>query len=165
MELIPEKFKSAMRLSIGIISDTHGLLRPEAMRALQGSDVVLHAGDVGDEMILEQLEAIAPVYTVRGNMDYQPWCGSLPSTRTIILGEICIYMIHDIAHVDRSKLTKVSMVVYGHSHRPEIVERDHVIYLNPGSAGPKRFSLPVTLAKLDWEKGQEKLTPQLIQLI
>lgn len=96
MELIPEKFKSAMRLSIGIISDTHGLLRPEAMTALQGSDVVLHAGDAGDEMILEQLEAIAPVY----NMDYRPWCGSLPSTLTIILGEICIYMIHDIAHVD-----------------------------------------------------------------
>jgi uncharacterized protein len=165
MELTPSAFASVSCLNLGIISDTHGLLRPEAVEALQGSDVILHAGDVGEELILDELRLIAPVYTIRGNVDYQYWCGRLPNTLTLTLGDLKIHMIHDIAHLDREQIAGVSLVIYGHSHKPEITDRDGVVFLNPGSAGPRRFSLPVTLAKLVWRSGDKKISPKLIQLL
>ncbi|MCZ6674016.1 MAG: metallophosphoesterase family protein [Verrucomicrobia bacterium] len=114
---------------------------------------------------LGRLETLAPVFTVRGNGDYQFWCGSLPNTLTISLGELRLCMIHDLLYLDQNQLKDILMVIYGHSHRPEIVELNQVVYLNPGSAGPRRFSLPVTVARLNWERGQEKLSPELIQLL
>ena len=165
MDLSPPHFSDHSKISIGFISDTHGLLRTEAIDALRGRDVILHAGDVGNEMILDELELLAPVYTVRGNVDYQNWCGRLPNKLTLELAGLKIHMIHDIQSVDPRDLKEAHLVVYGHSHRPEIRQTGGVVNLNPGSAGPRRFSLPVTLAKLDWEFGDEELSPELIQLL
>ncbi|MDA0348234.1 MAG: metallophosphoesterase family protein [Verrucomicrobia bacterium] len=163
MEITVREFEGKEVLSIGIISDTHGLLRPQALSALKGSDVILHGGDVGDEQILARLSDIAPIFTVRGNVDFELWCKRLPPKLTLTLGGLKVFMIHDISKLDRTVLELVDMVVYGHSHRPEIFEEQEVLFLNPGSAGPRRFNLPITLAKLVWRKG-EKLTPELIQL-
>lgn len=165
MELRPVEFEGARTLSLGVISDTHGLLRPEAIRALAGVDLILHGGDVGREMILDELEGIAPVYTVRGNVDYEVWCGRLPNVLTLHLGALAVHMVHDIGHLDPLNLTGVNLVVFGHSHKPEFFERDGITFLNPGSAGPRRFTLPVTLATLSWVAGQEKFTPELIHLL
>ena len=150
-------------LSIGIISDTHGLLRPQALSALQGSDVILHGGDVGDEQILARLSEIAPVFTVRGNVDFEHWCERLPLNLTITLAGLKVYMVHDISKLDRTVIELVDLVVYGHSHRPETFDEQGVLFLNPGSAGPRRFNLPITLTKLIWRKGG-KLAPELIHL-
>jgi putative phosphoesterase len=165
MELTLSKFEGADELKIGILADTHGLLRPEAISALEKADIILHGGDVGDEDILDHLAVIAPVYTVRGNVDYQQWCGRLPDLLTLKLGDLKICMIHDIANLDPGMLDDVALVVYGHSHRPEILEKEGVVYLNPGSAGPRRFSLPVTLARLQWKRTEKLVQPELIHLI
>lgn len=136
-------------LTIGVISDTHGLLRPEAVEALAGMDHILHAGDVGAPGILDRLRGIAPLTAIRGNVDVSGVCTELPATEAVELGGRLFYMVHSLLDLDiNPSAAGVSVVVSGHSHRPEVSQRDGVIYLNPGSAGPRRFSLPVTLAKV-----------------
>ncbi|MGD8328831.1 MAG: metallophosphoesterase family protein [Acidobacteriota bacterium] len=148
---------------IGVISDTHGLLRPEALAALQGSELILHAGDIGPSEILETLRDIAPVRVVRGNCDQGPWARALPETEVVTVGGRDIYMIHDIGQLDLSPATAGFLaVVYGHSHQPKIEERDGVLYLNPGSAGRRRFTLPVSVALL--HLGARRATAEIIEL-
>ena len=135
---------------IGIISDTHGLLRPEALFALSGSDLIIHAGDIGPREILDKLAQIAPVTAVRGNVDLDGWCSELKLSERIAVEGTSICVIHDIATLALDPVTAgIGVVIYGHSHRPDITERAGVTYLNPGSAGPRRFSLPVSVATLD----------------
>ena len=135
---------------LGLISDTHGLLREEALRALRGSDLILHAGDVGAPEILESLQTIAPVVAVRGNVDTGEWAAALPLTEVIPAGPAMIYMLHILQDLDLDPAAAgFAMVVSGHSHKPGQTEKDGVLYINPGSAGPSRFSLPVTVARLD----------------
>lgn len=139
---------------IGVISDTHGLLRPEAVVALRGVDHILHAGDVGGPEILDALARIAPVTAVRGNVDIEPWAAVLAETEVVELGGIAIYMLHDLAQIDLKPLAAgMRVVVYGHSHQPKIEEKTGVLYFNPGSAGPRRFQLPVSAGKLWVEQG------------
>jgi len=142
---------------VGVISDTHGLLRPEALAALRGSDHIVHAGDIGDESILRSLGAIAAVTVVRGNTDYDAWARRIPPTAVLDVGGVSIYVVHDIARLDIDPpAAGVDVVVFGHSHRPGIEHRDRVMYLNPGSAGPRRFDLPVTIARLTITDGAAK---------
>lgn len=142
---------------VGIISDTHGLLRPEAVAALRGSNYIVHAGDIGDESILRDLESIAAVTVVRGNTDYDAWARRLPQTAVLDAGGVRIYAVHDVDRLDIDPPTAgVDVVVFGHSHRPGIEHRDRVMYLNPGSAGPRRFNLPVTIAHLTIDDGGAK---------
>ena len=133
-----------------MISDTHGLLRPEALDALHGVERIIHGGDVGGEEILDELSAIAPVTAVRGNTDYQPWAARLPVTELLEAGGRSIYVVHDIEDLNVDPAAAgIDVVIYGHSHRPEWDQRGNgVWHLNPGSAGPRRFSLPVTVARL-----------------
>ncbi len=139
---------------IGVISDTHGLLRPEAIAALRGADHIIHAGDVGSPEILEQLADIAPVTAVRGNIDKAAWSRKLPKTQVLELGGISIYVLHDLAQLDlKPQAAGYAVVVSGHSHVPKQDVRDGVLYLNPGSAGPRRFKLPVSIGKLILEDG------------
>ncbi|MEM6463115.1 MAG: metallophosphoesterase family protein [Pseudomonadota bacterium] len=134
---------------IGVISDTHGLLRPEAINALTGAELIIHAGDIGPESILDRLADIAPVTAVRGNVDRAPWCHRLKQDEVIEAGGRLIYVIHDIGDLNMSpQAAGFDAVVFGHSHKPVIDEKQGVLYLNPGSAGPRRFSLPVSLATL-----------------
>jgi uncharacterized protein len=134
---------------VGLISDTHGLLRPEAVAALRGSDVIVHAGDIGDGSLLEQLSAIAPVCAVRGNNDVGATGCSLPRTRRIDAGGKCIFVIHDLAELAiEPAAAGIDAVVSGHSHKPKIELRDGVLYVNPGSAGPRRFRLPISVGRL-----------------
>jgi len=142
------KHRAATR--IGIISDTHGLLRDEALRALRDSELILHAGDVGKPEILTALEEIAPVVAVRGNVDTQPWAQSLPIAAVAETRAALIYMLHDVNALDLDPAAAgFHIVVSGHSHQPGRSERKGVLYINPGSAGPRRFDLPITVAKLD----------------
>ena len=134
---------------IGLISDTHGLLRKEAVEALRGSEQIIHAGDVGKPEILEQLGEIAPVVAVRGNVDTERWARALPETAVAEAGAVLIYVLHDVNALDLNpEAAGFQIVVSGHSHKPEKLERDGVLYINPGSAGPRRFQLPVTVARL-----------------
>ena len=134
---------------VGVISDTHGLLRPEAVDALRGVDVIVHAGDVGAPEILERLAVIAPTTTVRGNVDTQAWARTLPLTEVVHAGEHDLYVLHDLSALDLDpKAAGFDVVISGHSHKPLADLRDGVLYLNPGSAGPRRFSLPICLARL-----------------
>jgi putative phosphoesterase len=134
---------------VGVISDTHGLLRPEAVDALRGCNLIVHAGDVGAPGILERLGAIAPTTAVRGNVDTQPWARTLPLSEVVAAGPLHLYVLHDLAALDVDpKAAGFAAVISGHSHKPLAEVRDGVLYLNPGSAGPRRFSLPVCLARL-----------------
>jgi len=138
-----------MRQEIGLIADTHGLLRPEAVAALRGVDRILHAGDVGRISVLEELEKLAPVTAVRGNVDNGGWAERLPMTAEIELGPVWIYMIHIVDDLDLDLVAAgFSVLVYGHSHRAVIERRGGLLRVNPGSAGPRRFDLPVTVARL-----------------
>jgi len=138
---------------IGLISDTHGLLRPEALNALAGSDLILHAGDVGKPGILDALKALAPVVAVKGNVDHGAWASALPATAVAEAGPAIIYVLHDIHALDLDPAAAgFRVVVSGHSHQPARTERSGVLYVNPGSAGPRRFQLPVTIARLDLRK-------------
>ena len=138
-----------MANSIGLISDTHVLLRPEAIDALKGSDLIIHAGDVGKPEIIDQLRAIAPVIAVRGNVDKGDWAAALSMTAVAEVGNHLIYVLHDIAQLDLNPATAgFNVVISGHSHKPGHYERDGVLYINPGSAGPRRFQLPITIARL-----------------
>ena len=136
-------------MTIGVISDTHGLLRPEAIQALMGVDHILHAGDVGDPLILDKLRWIAPLTAIRGNVDVTGVCRTLPATTVIELGGRYFYLVHSVHDIDLNPVAAgIAVVVSGHTHRAEKHIKDGVLYLNPGSAGPKRFDLPVTLAKV-----------------
>ena len=135
---------------LGVISDTHGLLRPEALTALAGVDYILHAGDVGNPEILDTLREVAPVTAIRGNVDIYGDCALLPETEAIDLAGRLIYLIHSVHDLDLNpEAAGIAMVISGHSHQPGIETRNGVTYLNPGSAGPRRFKLPVTLALVD----------------
>ena len=148
---------------LGLISDTHGLLRPEALTALQGVDRILHAGDIGARKILDQLEAIAPVTAVRGNVDTEPWSRTLPETEVIEAEGKILYLLHDLSRLHlKPEAAGIAAVIYGHSHHPKIEEKNGVLYVNPGSAGPRRFNLPITVGKLKIKDG--KLHPELIEL-
>jgi uncharacterized protein len=135
--------------SVGLISDTHGLMRPETLIALHGSDLIIHAGDVGSLEIMEQLRAVAPVVAVRGNIDKGVWASTLPVTTVVEAGPARIYVLHDIAELDLDPAqARFNVVISGHSHKPRQFEKDGVLYINPGSAGPRRFRLPITVARL-----------------
>jgi uncharacterized protein len=137
-------------ISVGVISDTHGLLRPEAVAALRGSDLILHAGDVGDPEVLERLRNIAATVVVRGNVDTAAWANALPMTEVVEVGELHLYMLHDLATLALDpQAAGFAAVISGHTHQPVADMRDGVLYLNPGSAGPRRFTLPIAVARLD----------------
>lgn len=148
---------------VGVISDTHGLLRPESVAALRGSQLIIHAGDIGRPEVLDELRALAPTVAVRGNIDKQEWAASLPATEVVGVGKLLIWLLHDIGELDLDPVAaQFAAVVFGHSHKPSIEWRDGVLYLNPGSAGPRRFRLPVTVARL-WVLG-ETIRPEIIEL-
>jgi putative phosphoesterase len=149
--------------TIGVISDTHGLLRPEAVAALHASDLIIHAGDVGDPQILEQLRAIAPTRAVRGNVDTSAWALVLPLTEVVQVGDAHIYVIHNLSDLDLDpKAAGLAAVISGHTHRPHAEVRDDVLYLNPGSAGPRRFTLPIAVARL--EVSGLRISHQIVEL-
>lgn len=143
-----------MKTRIGLISDTHGLLRPEALAFLQGSDFIVHAGDIGDPAILHALEAIAPLTVVRGNNDQAPWAAEIRETEWLDAGGISLYAIHDLSLLDIDPAAAgLQVVVSGHSHQPRIERRDGVLYVNPGSPGRRRFRLPISIGELIVESG------------
>jgi len=136
--------------AIGLISDTHGLLREEAVRALKGSELIIHAGDVGNPEIIETLKRIAPVVAVRGNVDIETWASALPETEVVQTSAATIFVLHDAHALDLNPVAAgFHIVVSGHSHKPGRTEHDGVLYINPGSAGPRRFQLPVSVARLN----------------
>lgn len=150
-------------MRIGIISDTHGLLRPEAIEALQGVNMILHAGDAGKPEILASLQQIAPLYAVRGNVDKGAWAEALPLTKVVEVAGYLLYLYHGHHELDLDPAAAgFAAVISGHSHRPTISRKNGVLYINPGSAGPRRFSLPVSLAYLTLIEG--KLEADLVEL-
>ena len=154
--------------TIGLISDTHGLLRPEAVRALAGVQHIIHAGDIGGPEILEQLGAIAPVDAVRGNNDKGAWASQIPLYLALELEGVSIHVLHDVNEMDvEPQAAGFDVVVSGHSHKPMVTERDGVQFVNPGSAGPRRFSLPVTIARLDVTKAghRARFVTRIIEIL
>ena len=149
---------------VGVISDTHGQLRREAAEALRGVDRILHAGDVGDPAILDALARIAPITAIRGNVDTESWAQILPETEVVEVGGVSIYILHDLGRLDlKPEAAGIGVVVYGHSHQPKIEEKSGVLYFNPGSAGPRRFKLPVSVGKLVIKGG--KVRGEIIRLL
>jgi uncharacterized protein len=149
---------------IGVISDTHGLVRPEAVKALQGVELIIHAGDIGKPEVLEALGAIAPVVAVRGNNDTGDWAHALPETEVVEIGHVALYVLHDVHELDLDPVAAgFKAVISGHSHQPAMAKRNSVLFLNPGSAGPRRFKLPVSLAHLSIQG--DALDAQLIDLL
>jgi len=150
-------------MRIGLISDTHGLLRPEAVAALQGCAQIIHAGDIGKPQVLDGLRAIAPLKAIRGNIDTADWAQMLPERLDLRIGGLTLHVLHDLKQLDIDPLAAgVDVVIAGHSHKPKVERRDGVLYLNPGSAGPRRFSLPISLALLELNDGQAQV--ELISL-
>jgi putative phosphoesterase len=147
---------------VGVISDTHGLLRPEAVSALHGSQLIIHAGDIGNAEIVDELGRIAPTFAVRGNVDTQVWAKAFPATRAVEVGGRSFWLLHDIADLALDPQAQFAAVIYGHSHKPLIEWHGGVLYLNPGSAGPRRFRLPVTVARV-WVSEQD-LRPEIVEL-
>jgi hypothetical protein len=151
-------------MRIGVISDTHGLLRPEVLQALAGCDHILHAGDVGNDNILDALRTIAPLTAIRGNVDHDGLCGALPATETIDLDRKLFFMIHAREDLDlHPHAAGIAAVIFGHSHQPEISSSHGVLYFNPGSAGPRRFTLPITIGIL--ECSPDGLAPSIVPLL
>jgi len=149
--------------TIGVISDTHGLLRPAALQALYGADFIIHAGDVGDPQILEKLGQIAPVTAVRGNVDGGDWAKAVPAVNVLETDGASIYVLHILERLDlKPEASGFSAVVYGHSHKPSQEVRSGVLYFNPGSAGPRRFHLPVTVGRLIVSR--ETINAEIIEL-
>jgi putative phosphoesterase len=150
-------------MRIGVISDTHGLLRPSAVTALENSDLIVHAGDIGSIEVLLELERIAPVHAVRGNNDSGAWAKTLPATLAIEVASCRIYALHDLKEFDVDGASEGwHAIISGHSHKPTIQWRDGVLFFNPGSAGPRRFKLPVSVGTIDVRRG--KLIPKLLNL-
>lgn len=150
-------------MKLGVVSDTHGLLRPQVLPALRGVDRILHLGDVGDPQILESLQQVAPVHAIRGNVDRSGPCSELPESDVLLFEGAYLYLLHDLTtlHLD-PVAAKFAAVLYGHSHKPHIAHRKTVLYFNPGSCGPRRLQLPVTLGLL--EIGEGRLQPSIIDL-
>ena len=145
----PHRRGPAHALRVGVISDTHGLLRREAVAALEGAELIIHAGDIGGPEVLAQLRGLGPTTAVRGNVDTQGWAAALPETASVQVGAVRLWVLHDISQLDVDLAAAgFAAVIYGHSHRPAIEERDGILRINPGSAGPRRFRLPVTVARL-----------------
>ena len=141
-------------LTVGLISDTHGLLRPQAVEALRGVHRIIHAGDIGGEEILAALRAIAPVDAVRGNNDRGPWAARIPVELTLEVGGVAVHVLHDLKELELDPVEAgVNVVIAGHSHKPDVRDKDGVLYVNPGSAGPRRFRLPVAVAHLHIASG------------
>jgi putative phosphoesterase len=158
------RVSNVSRVTVGVISDTHGLLRPEALAALDGCEHLIHAGDVGSPHILEQLRALAPTTAVRGNVDIASWATALPLTDVVEVGSLQVYVLHDLAALDVDpRAAGFSAVISGHTHRPAADVRNGVLYLNPGSAGPRRFKLPIALARL--EVVGDHLSHRIIELV
>jgi putative phosphoesterase len=150
-------------VTLGVISDTHGLLRPEAVEALRGSDRILHAGDIGAPEIVKALAKIAHVTAVRGNVDTASWARALPETEVVEAGGVSIYMLHDLGQLDlKPEAAGFRVIIYGHSHQPKMGEKNGVLYFNPGSAGPRRFRLPVSVGRLTITAG--KAQAELVEL-
>jgi len=148
---------------VGVISDTHGLLRPEALAALRGSDYIVHAGDVGDPEILDTLARIAPVTAVRGNVDRGAWAEKIPETNVLEIEGLDIYVLHDLNQLDlKPEAAGFAAVISGHSHMPKQETKNGVLYFNPGSAGPRRFKLPVSVGRLLVEAG--KVRGEIMQI-
>jgi putative phosphoesterase len=148
---------------VGLISDTHGLLRQEAAEFLRGSDVIVHAGDIGNREVLDALRPLAPLAAVRGNVDQGAWAEGIPETEVVQVGGVLVYVLHNLAELDLDPAAAgFRVVVSGHSHQPRIEERDGVLYVNPGSAGPRRFRLPVAAAELIIDNGV--LRPRIVEL-
>jgi uncharacterized protein len=148
---------------IGVISDTHGLLRPQAVKALKGVELIIHAGDIGNPEVLAALEQIAPVQAVRGNTDRGDWAADLPLTRVVEVGGVHLYVLHELFCLDLDPAAAgFAAVIFGHSHHPHLERKNGVLYLNPGSAGPKRFTLPVSLARV--LAHNNALHPELVEL-
>jgi putative phosphoesterase len=151
-------------MRIGVISDTHGLLRPEALERLAGVAHIIHAGDIGSPDIVPWLAGVAPVTAIRGNVDTQPWAHAFPSSEVVTLAGRTIYVIHDLGELDLDPVAAgFDVVVSGHSHQPKVETADGVVYLNPGSAGPRRFRLPITLATVDL--AAEAIRPEIHELV
>jgi uncharacterized protein len=151
------------RTVVGVISDTHGLMRPEALDTLRGSHLILHAGDVGTSAVMDSLAAIAPVIVVRGNVDRERWAATLPETAAVEIGKTSVYMLHDLSRLDmKPEAGGFSAVIFGHSHQPVSEMRNGVLYFNPGSAGPRRFKLPISVGRLLVEGA--RITGELIKL-
>ncbi len=153
----------AAALRIGLISDTHGLLRPQALAALAGVDRIIHAGDIGNASVLAALAAIAPVDAVRGNNDNAAWADHLPHSQTLEQGGVRIYLLHDLNEL-KGSMPPVQVVIAGHSHKPLVLEKDGVLCINPGSAGPRRFKLPVTVGMLEIADGKATATIKALDL-
>jgi uncharacterized protein len=152
-------------MKIGVVSDTHGLLRPEVMPALRGVEHILHLGDVGDFDIVKSLEQVAPVTAIRGNVDRTGKCGKLPETEVVFFESQYLYMLHDVQTIHLDPVAaKFSAVLYGHSHKPDIRRHKGVLYFNPGSCGPRRFGLPVSIGILTLAKGTAPMA-EIVQLI
>jgi putative phosphoesterase len=152
-------------ITIGVVSDTHGLLRSEVVEALQGSDFILHAGDVGDLEILDKLNLIAPVTAVRGNIDHGPWAQAIPETNVLEAGGLSIYMLHKLEDLDlKPQSAGFSAVIYGHSHKPAREYKNGVLFFNPGSAGPRRFHLPISIGFLTIENGAIRAELKTLQI-
>jgi putative phosphoesterase len=157
------RYDQGLGMVLGVISDTHGLLRPEAIEALSDSDHILHAGDIGARKILDALGRVAPVTAVRGNVDSELWARNLAKTEVMEIGGLSIYMLHDLTQLDlKPEAAGFRVVVCGHSHRPGTKEKNGVLYFNPGSAGPRRFKLPVSVGRLRIENGE--VHPELLEL-
>jgi putative phosphoesterase len=155
---------AARRTTVGVISDTHGLLRPQVLAALDGVELIVHAGDIGDPQILSQLRAIAPTTAVRGNIDTGAWAASLPVTDVVEVGDVRLYVLHDLAALDLDpQAAGFAAVISGHTHRPAADVRNGVLYVNPGSAGPRRFRLPIAVARL--EIVGRRISPAIIELV
>jgi len=149
--------------TLGVISDTHGLVRPEALAALKGVERIVHAGDIGSPEVLEALERVAPVTAVRGNNDRGGWARTIPETEVVEVGGVSLYLLHDLHELDlEPRAAGFAAVISGHSHQPRLEERDGVLYLNPGSAGPRRFKLPISLARLT--VAEKRVKAQLVTL-
>lgn len=150
-------------MRIGLISDTHGLLRPEALAALQGCAQIIHAGDIGKPQVLDGLRAIAPLEAIRGNIDTADWALELPERLDLRIEGLTLHVLHDLKQMDIDPLAAgIDVVIAGHSHKPKVERRDGVLYINPGSAGPRRFSLPISLALLELNDGDAQV--ELISL-
>ena len=148
---------------VGVISDTHGLLRPQAIAALRGAELIIHAGDVGDPAILDALGRIAPVRAIRGNVDSEAWAHKLPETEVVEIADVAIYVLHNVHDLDLNpRAAGFACVISGHSHQPASERSDGVLYFNPGSAGPRRFKLPITVGRLRIEAGQ--IAPEIVTL-
>ena len=159
----PHRRGRARAIRVGVISDTHGLLRREAVAALQGAELIVHAGDIGGPEVLAQLRGLGPTTAVRGNVDAQRWAAALPETASVQVGAVRLWVLHDISQLDVDLAAAgFAAVIYGHSHTPAIEVREGILRINPGSAGPRRFRLPVTVARLI--VSGRKVRPEIVTL-